>query len=358
MAEKLLKKEITFGGVNLEQKAVLARQLAVMLQSGLTLSEALGTAQNSSRGKLKQVLGEVREAVESGRPLAAALGDYPKIFGGLFSSSVYAGESSGTLADNLKNVAVALEKERAIVSKVKGALIYPTIVLVATLVLGTVLAFTVLPKITRLFEGLNIELPATTRALISFAHFADAWGVIAFPLILTIIFLLVFAWRLRALQPITHKILLAIPLAKSLVRESNVSRFAGTLAMLLKSGVPVDEALKIASDTAGNFYFKNALVEVGENVKRGAKLAASLAAYPKLFPSLSTDLVRVGEESGKFEETLAYIAEFYEAEVDKTAKNVSTTLEPALLLFIGLIVAVFALSIITPIYELTGNIKR
>ncbi|MEK7504811.1 MAG: type II secretion system F family protein [Patescibacteria group bacterium] len=358
MTNSIFKKELSFGGVSLEQKAVLARQLAVMLQSGLNLSEALGTALNSSQGKLKQVLGEVRLAVESGRPLATALGDYPKVFGGLFLSSVYAGEASGSLADNLKNVAVALEKERAIVSKVKGALIYPAIVLIATLVLGIILAFTVLPKITRLFEGLNITLPATTRALISFAHFADDWGVVAFPAALIIIFLLVFAWRLRVFQPITHKILLTLPLAKSLVRESNVSRFAGTLAMLLKSGVPVDEALKIASETASNFYFKKALVEVGESARRGAKLATSLAAYPKLFPTLATDLVRVGEESGKFEETLTYIAEFYEAEVDKTTKNISTTIEPALLLFIGLIVAVFALSIITPIYELTGNIKR
>ncbi len=354
----LLKTELSFGHVSLEQKAVLARQLAVMLQSGLTLSEALGTAGEASRGKLKVVLGEVRRMVESGQTFAGALGSKPRIFGGLFTSAVYAGELSGTLAENLKNVALSLEKERALAGKIKGALVYPAVVLVATVVLGLVLAFTVLPKITRLFEGLSIKLPATTRALISFANFADSYGAVAFPALIILLVFLILLARSSMLRPVTHRLLLVLPFARRLVRESNISRFAGALAMLLKSGVTVDEALKITADTASNYYFKKALVAVGGNVRKGNKLAASLAAFPSLFPPLATNLVRVGEESGRFEETLQYLAEFYESEVDKTTKNLSTAIEPALLLIIGTVVAIFALSIITPIYELTGNIRR
>ncbi len=358
MSKKWFNQEIGFGRVNLTQKAILAKHLAVMLNAGLTLSESLTVAIDSASGALKRVLRQVRQSVESGSAFSVALAVWPKVFPGVFVSAVYAGERSGNLATNLTNLSHALEKERALVSKVKSAMVYPGIVLTATLGLGLAIAFFILPKITPLFRGLKVELPWTTRALIAFADFIDLHGPVFFTsLVLAIIF---FHWLLkqRFMAPLTHWVILRLPAFGRIVLNLNLARLASTLGLLLKSGVNVDEALTIAEKTTNNFYFRHALRRISTDVGRGLKLSQSFAQFPKLFPLLFTRMTGVGEVSGRFEETFFYLAEFYEDEVDTSTKSLSTALEPILLLFIGLIVAGLALSIITPIYEITGNIKR
>lgn len=358
MARGWLNQEIAIGRVNLTQKAVLAKHLAVMLNSGLTLTEALSVAGDSSSGALKHVLRRVRQSVQSGSSFSAALGVHPKIFPAAFTSAVYAGERSGNLATNLVNLSRELEKERALLAKIKGAMIYPLIVLAAALLLGLGIAFFVLPKITPLFKGLQIDLPWTTRALIRLADFLDQYGLVFFlGLAAAAIFLFWFLRRPLA-SPVTHWLILRLPAFGRIAANLNLTRLAGTLGLLLKSGVNIDETLAIAERTLGNFYYRRALRRIGADVGRGLKLSESLEQFPKLFPLLFTRLTRVGEVSGRFEETFFYLTDFYEDEVDAAAKSLSTALEPILLLVIGLVVAGLALSIITPIYEITGNIRR
>ncbi|MEK7610222.1 MAG: type II secretion system F family protein [Patescibacteria group bacterium] len=349
--------DISWGRVSLTDRALLAKQLSVMLESGLVLSEALKTAEVAAAGALKPVVAGLLRAVDSGRSLSDALAEHPRIFSGLFASAVFAGENSGTLPENLKNVSRALERERDFRSKVRGAMIYPTIVLIATFILGLALSFFVLPKITPLFEGLAVELPLTTRWLIAFSNFVQAHGLATVIGLAAGLAALSYLARARWMEPLTHRLWLRLPIVGRLEREANLARLAGTLGSLLKSGVPIDQALGIVERALGNYVYRRALARAAAMVGRGDKLSSGLMER-RLFPPIFVSLIGVGEESGKFEETLQYLSEFYEAELDKTTKSLATAIEPALLLVIGLVVAVFALSIITPIYEITGNVKR
>ncbi len=355
---KKLNRSISFGGVSLTQRALLAKHLAVMLRSGLTIIEALSIAADAAEGRLKPTLGGVLKAVETGRSLSSSFSDYPRVFSGLFTESVRAGEASGQLAENLESVAQELEKEKELTAKVTGALVYPGFILVATFILGIFMSFVVLPKIIPLFEGLKIDLPMSTRALIWFAHLIQNDGV--WLLLGLVFFIFFFVWLIRQnfIKPVTHWIFLHTPLIKRLVMGANLARFSRTLGTLLKSGINIDEALDITASSTGNFYYRRALEDVSVHISKGGKLAESLESHKKLFPKIVTRMVQVGEESGRFEETLLYLANFYEEGVDTTAKSLSTIIEPMLLLIIGIIVVIFALAIITPIYELTGNIQR
>lgn len=356
--KSILEANVSIGGVTLAEKALFAKHLAVMLHSGMTIVEALGVAEDSAQGKFKKIIASIGLSIKSGRSLSDSLANYPKVFSELFINVAKAGEASGTLVENLENISDGLKKEKELIGKVKGALLYPVIVLVATFILGMTLVFFVLPKITPLFEGLNVDLPFTTRALIDFSHFIQEsgfyffWGIVVF-------FVALF-WFVKQnfSKPITHKIILKTPVLNKLVRNTNLARFSRTLGMLLQSGVNIDEALEIVKSTMGNFYYRKALNDVSKRVGKGVRLADGLEGSSELFPKLLTKMIHVGEESGRFEDTLFYLADYYEEEVDTSTKSLSTALEPILLIFIGLVVGFLALSIITPIYDITGNIKR
>lgn len=354
--KKLLGATLTIGGVGLTAKAVTAKHLAVMLKSGLSITEALSVARDSADGKLSRVLANILKSVESGHTLSSSLAEYPKVFSGFFVNAVYAGETSGTLSESLENVAEQLEKEKELIGKVRGAMIYPAIVLVVAVILGAVMSFMVLPKIIPLFEGLKADLPFSTRMLIKFSRFMEERGEIA--LVSLALFIILTSWlaRRKFTQPFTHHLLLHTPIAKKISRNVNLARFCRTLGMLLKSGVTIDSALHITAETTRNYYYRRALEQISRDVGRGAKLSESLERVGHIFPPLVTRMIKVGEESGRYEETLFYLANFYEVEVDSATKSLSAAIEPALLLVMGLAVGFLAISIITPIYDITGRI--
>ena len=356
--KSLLEFDVSLKGVSLEEKALFSKHLAVMLRAGMPVLEALQISRTSTEGKLKKIIIKVESSVASGHSLSDSFAEYPNVFSKLFINVTKAGESSGTLIENLENLAEGLQKEKILLGKVKGALLYPVIVLIATFGLGMVLSFVVLPKITPLFDGLQMDLPTSTKFLIAFSDIIQQHGALLFwGIIISVTF---FLWIVRRafMRPVTHWLMLNIPILRDLIRYSNLARFSRTLGMLLKSGVNIDEALDITRTTVGNFYFQRALNAVNLRVSRGVKLADALAEYKDLFPLLFVRMIHVGEESGNFEEGLFYLSELYEDEVDTSTKSLSTALEPALLIFIGLVVGFLALSIITPIYNVTGNIQR
>jgi len=354
----LFQMDIGIGGIGLSQKAVLAKNLAVMQRSGLNIVESLGIIAESSQGKMKRIIKEIVSSVSAGNTLAQSLERFPKVFSGIFVSSVYAGETSGTLDENLENLSVQLEKENDLKNKIKGAMLYPIVVLIAAFILGLGMSFLVLPKIVPLFEGLKVELPITTRWLIAFSHFVGAHGVgLLIGIVVAVIFL---SWFLRQklVYPVTHWIFLHTPILKGISKHSNLARFSRTLGTLLKSGLSIDEALQVTEKSLGNYYYKKAIRTVVERVHKGSTMSENLKQYGNLFPKMVTRMIFVGEESGKLEETLLYLAGYYEVEVDNSTKSLSTAIEPILLLIIGGVVAFLALSIITPIYNITGNIRR
>ena len=352
-----LKKELSFGSVSITQKAFFAKNLAVMLTAGLTITDALSIAADSTSGKMKKILTEVERNVSSGRTLAESLAMHPKTFSPFFQSAVYAGEQSGTLDENLEQAAIQLTKEKELGEKIKGAMIYPAVILTASFVLGLFVSFYILPKIAPLFEGLAVELPWSTRSLIWFSNFVNDNKTAL--IIGIIVFLVGFSWLLRQkfVKPITHWIFLHIPVVKKIVRSANLARFSRVLGTLLKSGLNVDEAMGITRKSVGNYYYSESVGKAAERVSKGTPISESLEDFKKLYPQIHTRMIKVGEGSGKMDETLMYLAEFFEEEVDNATKNISTAVEPILLLIIGAAVGFLALAIITPIYSITGNIK-
>ncbi|MBI4599896.1 type II secretion system F family protein [Candidatus Uhrbacteria bacterium] len=350
--------DITLGGVSVGQRALLARHLAIMLKAGLSLTEALHIAQDSAVGKMKLILDDIFRSVTSGRSFVDTLADHKKEFSELFVSAVRAGEVSGTLEQNLEHLALQLEKDKDLSSKVKGALLYPMIVLIATFILGMVIAFYVLPQIVPLFIGLKVSLPITTQILIAFSRLIEQSGGTVFAGIVFFVIAALWLVRQRFIKPYTHWILLHAPLAGPLARATNLARFSRTLGMLLKSGLRIDEAMAIMKEILGNVYYQRVIIELERRVTKGSTMYENLQRYPQLFPLVAVHMVRVGEESGRLEDTLLYLGEYYENEVDSAIKNLSTVIEPLLLLFIGGAVGFLALSIITPIYSITGGVHK
>lgn len=356
--KSLFKIDFDIGRVNLTQRALFAKNLSVMLKAGLVITEALSIAIDSTQGRLKRTLKAILKSVESGQSLSSSFANYPKVFPAFFVSATYAGESSGNLDKNLENLAFQLEKDKELMAKVKGAMIYPIVVLSAAFCLGLAMAFFVLPKITPLFEGMKMELPFTTRVLIWLSHFIQDYGTALFFSLIFLVVFMIWLFRQSFIKPITHWLFLNLPIIKKVSVNTNLARFSRTLGMLLESGLNIDEALKITQDTVDNYHYKKALTIISQRIGKGSKLSDNLKNFEKFFPNMVIKMVRVGEESGELENILKYLADFYDIEVDTATKSLATAIEPILLMGMGLVVGFLALSIITPIYNITGGINK
>ncbi|MDA3840406.1 MAG: type II secretion system F family protein [Patescibacteria group bacterium] len=347
-----------FGRLNLSDKSFFVSNLSMMLRSGLSIVESLDVIGDQSRGLLKIINQDISDSVSAGNSLAESFTRHPKIFSNLFISIVRAGELSGSLEENLSNLGIQLEKEKELSDKIKNAMVYPGVVLAMSFILGIGLSIFVLPKITPIFEGLRVDLPASTRFLISFSNYVEN-NIILF-LIQTFGSLVFLTWLLRQkfIKPISHLLVLYTPLVKNISHYSNIARFSRTLSSLLKSGISIDEALLVTSETLNNIYYKNYLKEISLKVSGGNKLSEAMAEYEKYFSKLSLSMIRVAEKAGSLEETLEKLAQINEAKLDQATKRISVLIEPFLLIFVGLIVGWLAISIISPIYQITGSVYK
>ena len=350
--------DVSLKGVKITQKLVFARYLSVMLQSGLTISEALDIIQDQASGKFKRIVAEILLSVRAGNSFSVALAKFPKVFSSLFVSSSYAGEKSGTLEKNLGNIADQIKKDKELRAKIKAAMVYPVIVVIATGALGLAMAFLVLPKITPLFKGMDMDLPMTTKILIWISELVEAHGILLFVCFVSFAIFLPWLFRQKVMHPFTHFIILRVPIIKNISMQTNLASVCRTLGTLLRSGINIDEALEITKNTASNHYYQQTLVKISSRISQGTKLSDNFELHAKYYPKLVTSMIRVGERSGKLEDSFFYLAEFYDTEVGSSTKTLSTAIEPVLLIFIGLVVGGMALSIITPIYQITGNVSR
>jgi type II secretory pathway component PulF len=354
----ILDKDINFNYVNLVQKMLFAKHLSLMLKSGLTITDGLSLLYGTSRGGFKKIIGEIYTAVKSGETLSSSMSNHPRVFSSFLIGSIYAGEASGNLENNLENIALQLRKEKDLLDKIKNALFYPVLVLMSALAMGFFIAFFILPKITPVLTGLRMELPWATRALITLSMFGQAyfWQII----IVTILGLIMILWTSRQswAKPIYHGLYLKLPVVGRLVKNVNLARFSMTLGILLKSGLTITEALNLTTASTGNYYYHQALSQAKVGVDQGSKLSDQLAKHGHYFPEISVRMIRIGEESGKLEETMLYLADFYDSEVDNETKNLATLVEPMLLIGVGLVVLFLILSIITPIYSITRGVTR
>jgi len=340
--------------IPLKEKLFFAENLRVMIKAGLALTEALVTLEMQAKNtKFKMIIRDLLASVEKGDPLSGALARYPKVFSSFFINMVQVGETSGTLEKNLSEVAVQMKKEHELLSKVKSALAYPIVIIIATVVVGVVMIVYILPSILSVFKDMNVKLPLSTRILITGTDIIFKYGIyIAAAFLLFIIGLVALA-RSKKGRPMIHRALLRLPIIGGIIQKINLARFSRTLSALLKTDIQIIKSFQITATVVGNISYRTSLIETAETLKEGIAIAESLKKYPRLFPPLVTQMVAVGEKSGTTDQLLAELAEFYEAEVDEVTKSLSSIIEPLIIIFLGVVVGGMAMAVIGPIYSLS-----
>ncbi len=347
-----------FKTVPLKEKMTFTRNLAVMVSSGLTVSRAVNNLSIQTSNKtFKKILEDVNDDLQSGKTLSEGLGKYPTVFNELFVNMVYVGEVSGNLEEVLDILALQLEKENDLLSKVHGALIYPAVIVVAMIAIGILMLTYILPKITSVFQDMDVALPVTTQIIIAFSEFLRQHAFLS----VAIVVLVVVGTKLFSGTAMGKRVFgylfLYMPVIGNIIIKVNCARFARIYSSLLKSGVSVVNALTIVSKTLSNVYYKDALAEAIVEIQKGVDLSKVIRRYPKIFPVLVPQIIEVGEETGKTETVLQRLAEFYEEEVSQITKNMSSIIEPILMLLIGGSVGFFAVAMLQPMYSVLENIK-
>ncbi len=344
--------------MKLSEKIIFTKNLAGMLRAGLPLARALVVLKKqTSNSYFKTILDALITSIDSGETFSTGLSKYPSVFSSLFIAMVKAGEESGGLPEALMEVGSNLEKSYGLNRKVKSALMYPTIILVAIFIIGILMFIYVVPVLTKTFKELNVALPTSTRIVVWISDTIS--NHIAF-LLLGIGAVVVggyFALKRPAVQKFADYASTRIPVVGTLVQEVNAARTARTLSSLLLAGVSISRAISITRDVVQNSYYKEVLAEIEEKVQKGETMSSVLQRHTNLYPVMVGEMVAVGEETGKLANMLLDIALFYENEVDAKTKDLSTIIEPVLMIFIGGAVGFFAISMLSPMYSLMDTIQ-
>jgi len=339
------------------QKIIFARNLGSMISAGLSLAKGLDILGKQITDKrFKKIIESLEESIRKGQTLSLACSEYPDVFPKLFTSMVKAGEESGNLAESLKIVANQLEGSYKLKKKVQGAMVYPSIILSVMIIIGVLMLVLVVPSITATFKDLKIELPFMTQVLISASDFLKNNIITTLLVLISIIVVCYLFFRSKAGKRILDYIILKLPVIGEITKETNSARITRTISSLLSSGVPYAEAISITRDVVQNGYFKDVLTTAIVTVEKGGMISSVFMDNTNLCPIFVAEMSVVGEETGRLPSMFMEVATFYEESVDQKTKNISTIVEPVLMVIIGLAVAIFALAIIKPIYSLTDSI--
>ena len=345
------------GGVKNSDLVLFTRQLSSMLSSGLTLMRSLEILKDQIENpNMSEVITTIINDVEEGKTLAQAIKKHPKVFSPIYISIIKAGEESGLLDRVLARLADNLEKQAKLRSTIKSALMYPVIVVILMVVIMIVMMVFVMPTLTTLYSQLNVALPLTTQIVMGVSSTITTF----WPIVLVALLLIVFGYRKWSKTTdgrlIIDTFLLKIPVFGRLISKSIMAEFSRTFGLLVGTGTLVVQALIETSETTGNVNYKNAIVGVSKQVEKGVTIGDAMSYYP-LFPALLVQLVKIGEQTGKVDETLNKASEYFEREVNETVKTLTTAMEPFIMVILGIGVAFLILSIITPIYSLISSIQ-
>ncbi len=345
-------KRVSFGDV-----VNITQQLSTMIVAGLSLPEALTILRSqTTNSALSAMLEDVESQIVAGGNLADALSKYPQYFTPIYIALVRAGETSGTLDKVLARLAETLEREREFRGKVSGAMVYPVIILIAMGIVIFIMMTVVIPKLTDLYKDFGTGLPASTQFLIALSNiFIRFWWLMA----LIVIGLVVFVSRWRKTptgELVIDSIILRLPLMGELKQKSILVTFTRTLAMLVASGIHILEGLRILKDSLDNVLFRNAVAAAAAQVEKGFPLGESFRQY-SVFPPIVSQMMKVGEETGKLDDTLNKLSRYFETESERLVKGLTTAIEPIIMVVLGVGVGFIVISVITPIYNLTSQIK-
>lgn len=348
---------LKFSKVPLKERLFFVQHLGVMLKSGISLSIALKTLAKQTKNKyFIKILNDISEKVEKGTSFSDSLRQYEKIFTQMFISMIEAGEASGKLEDVLAQLYIQMKKEHTLISKVKGALTYPAVIIVAMFGIGTFMIIVVVPKITEMFEDLNTELPLPTKILIAVSDAIVNNGLLVGIGFVLFVFGFIKIIKTEKGRYYFQKILLISPIIGPIIKKINLARFSRNISSLLKTDIMIIESFQITAKVLGNVHYRKLLNEMAQKIKKGGKLSEVIEINPSLFPPIVTQMVAIGEETGELDNILEELAEFYEEEVNQIMENLPSIIEPILILVLGLGVGGVAVSIIMPMYSITTAI--
>lgn len=346
------------GGIDASDRMFLTRHLSAILKSGISLSEALAIlSEDTTKPILKKILADAKLNLERGQPLSATLQSYAQYFSPVFIGLVKAGELAGTLEDTLEGLGEQLRRDYEMKKKVQSAMIYPAILLSASLLIVILLLTFIMPRLTKALLQAKVSLPWITKFLISLSQSFSANPIITlsiFVLLITSIFLFI---KNKSGRKLIIRILEKSPISGNLIKKLALVRFSRTFRNLLKSGLSAFESLDITAQTIGIQSYEKALLSIREEIRKGAAISESFKERKELFPQLVISVIAVGEKTGTLEKSLATIADYYDEEADRILRNIVSLIEPALLVVMGIIIAVIALSILLPIYQLVSSFK-
>ena len=336
-----------------DELVMVTRNLGSMLTAGLTVSRALDVIKRQTKNpRLRGVMTAMALRINKGDSFNEALREFPEVFNNLYVAMVSAGEESGNLAESLQTLAIQMDRTNTLKKKIKGAMIYPSIVVIVMFVIGILMMIYVMPQITGVFAEMGTDLPATTQFLISMSNFLVNYTLLALGGMLAGIATIVYALKTRYGKIATSWIIPKLPVIGALAKETNAARTARTLSSLLNSGVDVIQAIEITQEVVQNVFYKKILAEAALRVEKGTALSEVFIERNDLYPILVGEMILVGEETGQIAGMLGELAIFYETEVERKTKDLSTIIEPLLMVVIGGGVGFFALALIAPIYSI------
>lgn len=351
----LLGKSSTSGKVKLKDRVTFTRQLATLIKAGLTVSQSLVSVTSQvSNKKLQAIIFRLSKSVDGGMQLSEALAEYPDNFNKIYISMVEAGEASGKLDDALERLAMQLEKEADIQSKIKGALIYPAVVMGVILLVMGYMVTSVVPQIASLYKSFNKDLPFLTVVITQSSDIFGKYWYLIIPIIGGLIYALMKYAKSNSGRKVFDRLKITLPPTNTLFLKMYMGRFARTLGSLTSSGIQILEAMHLVAESINNTTLEAEVVSVSQDVKSGRALSESLAKTEYFLP-LVGQMVKIGEDSGTMGDMLDRLATFYENEVDQQVKNISTLIEPILIVFLGSMVVIIILGILYPVYTLVGG---
>ncbi len=343
--------------VSTPQLLISIKSMSALLKAGIAISETVETlSDQSSDENLNKIYTYINRKIESGSTLAEAMAYFPKIFSEEIVSVVQAGEEGGSLENNLVFIAETIKKEYELNKKLKGAIIYPLIIISLTVVEFIGMIFIVLPKLESVFSSFP-EVPPFTRFIMDSAQYIREHWMIILGIILVIIAAIWIFLRTKPGKRFLSWLSINFPILKKLFSSNILASFSRTLSVLLMSGIPLSKALDITASTTSNYKYSEILKDVQENTERGKQVSDSLENYEKYFNKSFVKMVEVGESSGTLEDSLMYLHEYYSQEVDEMSNNIVTFVEPILLIFVGLIIGLLGVTVLLPMYQLMGTIN-
>lgn len=333
------------------------RQLASMLTTGLTLMESLRVLREQIQNPVMvEIISNIIADVEGGKSFSLAIAKHPSVFFPIYVSLIKTAEGAGLLDNVLLRLAENLEKEQRIRDNIKSALVYPAIVIIGMIAVMCIMMIFVIPQLSVIYQSLNIPLPLPTRIIIGISNrFLTLW-----PFFIGFLLLLLFVFRrwykTESGKLIVDDLVLRLPIFGKLLRETILIEFTRTLGLLISSGTLVVEALQQTAEIVGNTLYKNAVLGVAEQVEKGVNIGDAISGY-SVFPPILVQMTKIGGQTGKLDESLLRVSEYFEREVEQTTKALTTAIEPIIMVVLGLGVAFLVVSIITPIYNLTSSIQ-